>query len=188
MGLAGGTTLSLLPDSHMRLPVQMLSSLRRCSNLIVAALLASTSRRLPAQTHSVDAGSLRLRYMRVQVDATDSCQVFVHTSGSMGIEASVTATDARLWIDSATAMAKTSPARAKGARAEYRFLTPAIGIKRVVTDRFDAFSFIIWGHEIPMMRPEIPRLARLLDSALTRTRELSHDPHGATSVCDQPTR
>jgi hypothetical protein len=145
----------------------------RCLEFLVAGVFASASVGLHAQTPSGNVGSLHLRYMQVQIEATDSCQVMVHTSGSMDIEASITASDARRWIDSATAISKASPTRVKGARAEYRFLTPTIGIKRIVTDRFDAFSFDIWDHEIPMTRSEVPRLARLLDSALTKTRERS---------------
>jgi hypothetical protein len=114
--------------------------------------------------------------MRIRAEPTDSCFVMIRTAGSMGIDAPVPPLDLRAWIDTAKVLAA-ARRPANGQRAEYRFATNTLGLKRTITSRFDAFEFIITGHTIPILASEVPRIARLLDSAEARTiRTSSHCP------------
>jgi hypothetical protein len=110
--------------------------------------------------------------MRIRAEPTDSCFAMIRTTGSMGIEAPFAPVDLRAWIDTAKVLAAT-PRPANGQRAEYRFVTNTLGLKRTITGRFDAFDFIITGHTIPILAAEVPRVARLLDSAEARTIRMS---------------
>jgi hypothetical protein len=91
----------------------------------------------------------------------------------MNIDTHISPSNLRRWIDTATAYAAARPHRAKGQRIRYAWIPITLGIEREITDRFDAFSFVISGHAIPILPREIPRIAALLDSAATKTLERS---------------
>ena len=111
------------------------------------------------------ADSLRLRYARIRAQPTAACSVVVRTSGSMNIEAQVSPTELRAWIDSARAIAAYRPTRAKGQRVRLAWIPVKLGFMRTITDRFDAVALTNSGHEIPILRSELPRIVRLFSSA-----------------------
>lgn len=117
--------------------------------------------------------SLQLRFTRIQAEPTNACQVIVRTSGTMNIQATLRPTDILQWIDSATAIAAASPARAKGQRVQLAWIPMTLGFKRTITDRFDAVALTNSGHEIPILRSELVPIVRLLDSAAARAVKLS---------------
>jgi hypothetical protein len=140
--------------------------------VLVGVLSAAFARDVRAQTKTGGVDSLRLRYMRIRTEASDSCIVMIRTSGSMGIDSPASPGDLRAWVDSAKVLAA-ARRPTNGQRAEYRFETSWIGLKRTITSRFDAFEFIITGHTIPILASEVPRIARLFDSADARTIRMS---------------
>ncbi len=150
--------------------------MNRLRPVLVAVLIAAFATAVHAQTATGRVDSLRLRYMRIRAEASDSCVVMIRTSGSMRIDSPASPADLRAWIDSANVLAA-ARRPANGQRAEYRFETTWIGLERTITSRFDAFEFIITGHTIPILASEVPRIARLLDSAGARTIRMS--PHCA---------
>ena len=131
-------------------------------------LIQVLARDLNAQTKPTWSDSLKLRYMRIRAQSEGAC-VLVSTSGSMDIQAHTSPANVHRWIDTATAYAAAKPHRAKGQRIRYAWIPSAIGIDREITDRFDAYSFVIAGHGIPIFASEIPRIATLLDSAAANT-------------------
>ena len=124
---------------------------------------------LGAQPMKSHLDSLQLRYMRIRAQSTDSCKVLVSTSGSMNIATYITPANAHRWIDTAAAYARAAPHREKGQRIRYAWIPITLGVSRTITDRFDAFEFVIGGHGIPITAREIPRIAKLLETAATQT-------------------
>jgi len=140
--------------------------------IVVVALIQLLASNLNAQTKAAWSDSLKLRYMRIRARSEGAC-VLVSTSGSMDIEAHISPANVRRWIDTATAYAAAKPHRAKGQRLRYAWIPSTIGIDREITDRFDAFSFVIAGHGIPIFASEVPRIVKLLDSAAVNTLDRS---------------
>jgi hypothetical protein len=87
----------------------------------------------------------------------------------MNIQTDISPANVRRWIDTATAYAAATPHRTKGQRVVYAWIPIRLGISRTITDRFDAFEFAIGGHGIPIVAREIPRIAKLLQSAAAET-------------------
>lgn len=87
----------------------------------------------------------------------------------MNIDTDITPANVRRWIDTAATYSVAKPSRAKGQRIRYAFIPITLGIERTITDRFDAFEFVIGGHGIPILVGEIPRISRLLQAAATET-------------------
>ena len=137
--------------------------------LLVAFLAPMAALRLTAQTRTFPVDSLHLRYMRIRANGTDACKVRVSTSGSMNIDTDISPANVRRWIDTAAAYAAARPQRAKGQRIRYAWIPITLGIERTITDRFDAFEFVIGGHAIPILSSEIPRITKLLHSAAAQT-------------------
>ena len=147
------------------------------SYLFLAALLsAMAAPGLPAQTRAFPPDSLQLRYMRIRAHGTDACKVRVSTSGSMNIDTDISPANVRRWIDTAATYAAARPRRVKGQRIRYAWIPITLGIERTITDRFDAFEFVIGGHGIPILVSEIPRITKLLQFAATETLEQSKGP------------
>ena len=117
--------------------------------------------------------SLRLRYTRIYAEPTATCRVIVLTSGTMNIQATLSPAEIRQWIDTATHFIAATPVRAKGQRIRMAYIPLTIGFKRTITDRFDAVALTNSGHEIPVLRSEVPRLARLLSAAAVKAEELA---------------
>ena len=74
----------------------------------------------------------------------------------MNIDTDITPANVRRWIDTAATYSVAKPSRAKGQRIRYAFIPITLGIERTITDRFDAFEFVIGGHGIPILVGEIP--------------------------------
>lgn len=110
--------------------------------------------------------------MRMRAEATDSCIAMIYTSSRVNIEAPVPPVDLRAWIDTAKVFAA-APRPAKGERAEYVFIPFLLGLRRMITLRRDVYEFVMTGTAIPILASEVPRIARLLDSAEARTVRLS---------------
>jgi hypothetical protein len=146
---------------------------------LVAILTPVVAPGLTAQTKSLRSDSLQLRYMRIRAHGTNACKVHVGTTGSMNIDTDISPANVRRWIDTAAAYAAATPHRAKGQRIRYAWIPITLGISRTITDRFDAFEFVISGHGIPIVAREIPRIAKLLDSAAAETLKQS----GSTGKC-----
>jgi hypothetical protein len=106
----------------------------------------------------------------------------VLTSGTMNIQATLRPTEILQGIDSATAIAAASPARAKGQRVQLAWIPLTLGFKRTITDRFDAVALTNSGHEIPILRSELLPIVKLLDSAAARTVKLSSASGNCPSV------
>lgn len=103
------------------------------------------TRGLAAQTNALNGDSLRLRYMRIRAQPTDSCKVVVRTSTPMLIQTEITPANVHRWIDSATTYAAAKPYRARGKEIRYAWIPMTLGISRTITDRHDAFEFVIGG-------------------------------------------
>lgn len=147
--------------------------------IVLGATLAPALR---AQTRAAD--SLRLRYMRIRAQATDSCEVLVETVSSMGIDTYITPANIRRWIDTATVIAAAKPHRAHGQEIEYAWVPITLRIRRTITDRHDSYSFDISGHGIPILASEIPRIAKLLAAAAAETLRQSHVVNGCPTTPD----
>ena len=117
--------------------------------------------------------SLRLRYARIRAEPSRDCRVTILTSGSMNIEAIVTPVELRAWIDSAKAISRASPKRAKGQRLQLAWIPLTLGFIRTITDRYDAIALTNSAHQIPITRSELPRIVRLFDSAAVRAERMS---------------
>jgi len=147
----------------------MLGHIQRWHIFLVAILSPIVAPGLPAQTRAFHSDSLQLRYMRIRAQGTNACKVIVRTSGSMDIQTDISPANVRRWMDTATAYAAATPHRTKGQRVVYAWIPIRLGISRTITDRFDAFEFAIGGHGIPILAREIPRIAKLLQSAAAET-------------------
>lgn len=151
----------------------MLVRTHRWNLLFVALLIPIAAPSLDAQRRVLPADSLQLRHMRIRAYGTDACTVRVSTSGSMNIDTDISPANVRRWIDTAATYAAARPRRAKGQEIRYAWIPITLGIERTITDRLDAFEFVIGGREIPIRATEIPRITKLLRSAATQTLEQS---------------
>ena len=114
-----------------------------------------------------------MRYMRIRAHGTDACNVRVSTSSSMNIDTDISPANVRRWIDTATTYAAARPRRTKGQEIRYAWIPITLGFERTITDHGDDLEFVISGHGIPVRRSEIPRIAKLLQSAATQTLQQS---------------
>jgi len=87
----------------------------------------------------------------------------------MNIATDITPANVRRWIDTAATYAAARPRRRRGQEIRYAWIPITLGIERTITDRADAFEFVIGGHGIPIRVSEIPRITKLLQSTATQT-------------------
>ncbi len=102
----------------------------------------------------------------------------------MNIDTDVTPANVRRWIDTATAYAAANPRRVDGQSVRYAWITLRLGAIRSVTARGDSFFFVIGGHAIPISAREIPRIAKLLESAAAQTIKQSDVKGGCPTTPD----
>jgi hypothetical protein len=161
--------------------------------LIAASIAAVFTPPAFAQARDKRVDSLQLSGLRLRAEATDSCVGVIlasgkapnseYPAGTTNVQVSTTPHAIRSWIDSATAYRSRTPARARAERVRYAWIPFTIGIERIITDRTDAYSFIVTGYSFTISAREVPMIAGFLDSAATRTIRLSS---GRKCPADRP--
>jgi hypothetical protein len=162
----------------------MLGQMRHWHVSVIALLSAIVSPRLTAQTRTADADSVQLRHLRIRAQGTNACHVHVSTSSSLNIDTDVSPANVRRWIDTATAYAAAKPHRVKGHSVRYAWITLRLGVVRTVTAHSDSYAFVIGGTAIPITAREIPRIAKLLESAAAETLKQSTVKGGCPTTPD----
>ena len=140
----------------------------------LTAALALLAAPLSAQTRTLAVGSVSLRAAKITASATNLCSVFFEVSGLRTTgSGDIVPANVRQWMDTTAYIARAAPPREKGEQLDYRWSIGRLGVSRSVNDRMDSLSLLFGGTAIPATADELPKLFRLVESAATRTLQMS---------------